>query len=64
MAAAGPLDRVASTGDAMDSNFFTKASKARLSIANPNAPGGYYDINIVYDGYNRIYINNNAILDK
>lgn len=62
MAAAGPLEPLASAGNAINRNFFVYGypDEEFLSVAKPNAPGEYYDITIIYDGNNHIYINNSA----
>jgi hypothetical protein len=62
MAAAGPIEPLVSAGNAINRNFFEHGypDEEHLSIAKPNAHGDYYDITIIYDGDNHIYINNSA----
>ena len=55
MAAAGPLQPLVSLADTI---IFAQGSPStvNLSIANPKAPDGYYDITIEYDGDKKVYI--------
>lgn len=48
MAGAGPVSRLVSTGAEIDDFFNGGNNYVDLSIAHPNAPDGFYDIEIVY----------------